>query len=267
MPFRDSKHILKVWLANARASLVREMEFRSNFMLGIFRQSLWLLAFIFLIEVIFQNTSSLAGWDRFGVLTVLALSRMIEGLINILFADNILSITELVQHGTFDFMLIKPLPTQFATFFRRLSFHEIGNVLAGIALLSYVFFNNGAIFSVSHTLLAFLLAALGITIYYSLLLLIASLVFYVERLEALWSFNHLFSEPLTVPFDIFPRGPRMALTYLIPLAFVVFVPAQVITGRLGWWQLPVAVGLAVIFLLLANLAWRAGLRRYSSASS
>ena len=107
----------------------------------------------------------------------------------------------------------------------------------------------------------------GLIIFYSLLILLASLVFYIERLEALWSFLQLITEPLTVPFDVFPTTPRLALTYALPLAFIVFVPAQAITGRLQLWQLPTAIALAAIFLILANLAWRAGLRRYSSASS
>jgi ABC-type uncharacterized transport system permease subunit len=42
---------------------------------------------------------------------------------------------------------------------------------------------------------------------------------------------------------------------------------QALTGRLALWQVPVAIAIAAIFLTLANLAWRAGLRRYSSASS
>jgi ABC-2 type transport system permease protein len=77
----------------------------------------------------------------------------------------------------------------------------------------------------------------------------------------------MFTEPLTVPFDIFPRAPRLAITYLLPLAFIVFVPAQAITGRLDWWQLPMGIGIAIIMLALSRLSWQAGIRRYSSASS
>src|SRR5687768_4065641 len=106
MQFLDnSRHLWRVWKASTRASIVREMEFRTNFWAGIIRQILWLLVFVFFIEVIFQNTDQLAGWQRFEVLIVLALSRVIEGTINLLFAQNIMELPETVREGRFDFYL------------------------------------------------------------------------------------------------------------------------------------------------------------------
>lgn len=267
MQFPDSKHLIRVWLATSRASLIREMEFRGSFILGIIRQCLWLGVFILWIEIAFQNTSDIAGWNRGEILTILALSRLIEGIMNVTFINNVMRTTELVQQGTFDFRLTKPLPTQFSTFFQRISWQSLGQLFSGLILFIYVWWRDPAIFTLSHTFLAIPLAGLGIVIYYSLLVIIASLAFFVERLNSLWAFQNMFSEPLTVPFDIFPKGPRIALTYLLPIAFVVFVPAQALTGRLQWWQIPVAILIAAIFLTLANIVWRAGLRRYSSASS
>ena len=267
MQFLDnSYHLLRVWLSNARASVVREMEFRGNFLIGVFRQLLWLGAFTLLIEVIFQNTDSLSGWARHEVLIVLALSRLIEGIMGTIFLDNILGISEKVQQGTFDYTLTKPLPIQFATFFSRISLDSIGNLIAGFILLIYStqFVDN---LGFQNFFLAAVIALAGITIYYSLLVTVASLVFYIERLQSLWSFSALFSEPLTVPFDIFPTAPRIALTYILPIAFVVFVPAQALTNKLASWQVLVAVSFAIIFLGIANVTWRAGLRRYGSASS
>ncbi len=268
MPFLDnSKYLWRVWQASTRASLVREMEFRANFIAGLVRQTLWLATFIFMVAVIFQNTDSLAGWSRPDVLTIIALSRIIEAIINSLFAQNIMQLPERVRDGEFDFHLTKPVPAQFYTAFRSTGIDDLGNFIIGFLLLIYAVSQGGIQFSFQGTFFFFVLAAAGIIMYYSLLMITASLVFVLERLEFLWGFHILMSEPLTVPFDIFPRIPRTALTYLLPLAFVVFVPAQALTNRLSLWHVPVAIGMAAVFLLLANLAWRAGLKRYSSASS
>ncbi|MEX1112758.1 MAG: ABC-2 family transporter protein [Candidatus Andersenbacteria bacterium] len=261
------KHLARVWVASARASVVREMEFRGNFIAGLLRQALWLGIFVFFINVIFQNTEQLAGWDKREMLIILSLSRIIEGLINLFFTQNIMELPEAVRDGQFDYYLTKPLPAQFATAFRRPSIDNIGNIVVGLLLFTYALIQEPALFTLLNGGLLIFLATLGIITYYSLLILIGSLVFKLERLEMLWGFNVLFSEPLTLPFDVFPRGPRLLLTYLVPLALVVFFPAQAITGRLLMWQIPVALGITAVFLLLANLAWRAGLRRYSSASS
>lgn len=268
MPFLDSsRYLWRVWKASTRASLTREMQFRANFIAGLVRQAVWLGAFIFMVKVIFQNTQQLAGWQQHEVLIIIALSRFLEGIINSLFAQNLMELPELVQQGKFDFFLIKPVPVQFYTAFRQTGIDNIGNIGAGLILLFYTLITHHIMPSPGTFLLFFLLSALGVSMYYSLIAIAASLVFFLERLEFLWGFHILMSEPLTTPLDIFPRIPRTIMTYILPIAFVTFVPAQALTGRLHWWQMPLAIGLAAIFLFLSNVAWRAGLRRYSSASS
>lgn len=268
MPFLDNSwYLLRVWWARAKVTVIREMEFRANFTLGLIRQLLWLLGFVFFIDITFRHTGNIAGWSKGEMLVILALSRLIEGTMSVLFSNNIMQLPELVSRGNLDLYLTKPLPVKFNIAFRSISVHNIGNVVMGICLLFYAFSLLPEYPSLLALLTFVLLATAGITIFYALLIITAALVFWMERLEALWGFLVLFSEPLTVPFDVFPRTSRVALTYLIPIAFVVFVPAQTLTGRLMWWQVPLALSLMSIFLLLAHLVWRAGLRRYSSASS
>ena len=268
MPLLDSSfYLARVWLASTRASLVREMAFRANFVAGIIRQLIWLFAFIMMIEIVFANTDSLGGWQRPEVLIILALSRTIEGLMSSLFIHNLMELPQIVRDGKFDFHLTKPVPSQFYTTFRKTNIEQFGTIFGGILLFIYAL--SFPTISINlFTLLVFsTLVISGISIYYSLLVIFSTLVFYLDRLEFLWSFNTLLSEPLTVPFDIFHPSVRTTLTYLVPVAFVVFVPAQSITSRLHPSQLFIAIALAIIFITLANLTWRMGLRHYSSASS
>lgn len=268
MPFLDNNlHLARVWWSILRTSVVREMEFRANFFLGLIREFMWLFAFTFNIEVIFQHTQTLAGWQKPEVLIILAVSRLLEGTMHMLFIGNIMEIPVTIQKGSFDLILTKPLPAQWQASFQRVFIYNAGNIFAGIMLLIYTFAKYQLTITPLALLAALMISLLGMAMYYSILIAVASAGFWLERFQAIWAVNYLISEPLTIPFDVFPRSARIALTYLIPLAFVVFVPAQALTGRLSWWQIPVAIGLAALFLLLANLAWRAGLRRYTSASS
>lgn len=268
MPFlANSQHLWRVWRASVRASITREMEFRGNFILGLIRQLLWFVIFIIFVETLFLKVQTISGWARSDMFVILALSRIIEGLMGILFINNWMNFVQAVNKGQFDYYLLKPVPSMFYTGFRLLHWENIGNVAAGAGLLVYALWQLVESPTISEMIVVIVLIPLGMAVYHSLLVMVASLVFRSERLEALWGFNELFSEPLTVPFDIFPHNLRLILTYLLPLAFVVFVPAQALTGRLQWWQIPAAIALAGLFLLLANLAWRKGLRRYSSASS
>ena len=69
------------------------------------------------------------------------------------------------------------------------------------------------------------------------------------------------------PVSIYPGWLRFGLTFIVPIAFAVTVPAEALTGRLSWWSLGLAGLVAVVLFAGARLLWKAGLRRYAGASS
>ncbi len=54
---------------------------------------------------------------------------------------------------------------------------------------------------------------------------------------------------------------------MVPVGFAVTVPAQAVTGQLGWPALAGAVTLATALSVIARLLWRVGVRHYDGASS
>jgi ABC-2 type transport system permease protein len=66
---------------------------------------------------------------------------------------------------------------------------------------------------------------------------------------------------------VYPGWLRYSMTYLVPVAFAVTVPAQALTHRLHWTTAAVAFGFAVVLVVLTRWFWRFGLRRYSGASA
>ena len=66
---------------------------------------------------------------------------------------------------------------------------------------------------------------------------------------------------------IYPGWLRSALTFLVPVAFAVTVPAEALTGRLTPLTLGGAAAFTALFFLLARAFWRYGLRNYSGASA
>jgi len=57
------------------------------------------------------------------------------------------------------------------------------------------------------------------------------------------------------------------MTFLVPVAFAVTVPAEAMTNRLTAESMLFAFGLTILFLLLARGVWLLGLRSYSGASA
>ena len=67
--------------------------------------------------------------------------------------------------------------------------------------------------------------------------------------------------------NLAPDWLRIGLTFLVPVAFAVTVPAQALTNRLTPLTLLGALGLTLLLAGLARLIWRLGVRSYSGASA
>ena len=69
------------------------------------------------------------------------------------------------------------------------------------------------------------------------------------------------------PVTIYPSWLRVSLTFLVPIAFAVTVPAQSLTGRLTPDTIATAAVFAAVLFGFTRWFWRFGLRRYSGASA
>jgi ABC-2 type transport system permease protein len=69
------------------------------------------------------------------------------------------------------------------------------------------------------------------------------------------------------PVTIYPGWLRISLTFLVPIAFAVTVPAEAVTGRLTPETLALAAGFAALLVAITRAFWRIGLRRYGGASA
>jgi ABC-2 type transport system permease protein len=108
--------------------------------------------------------------------------------------------------------------------------------------------------------------AMGIAITWASRVLLASLAFWAPSFQpevlykALWQFGRY-------PVSVYRQPIRFTLTYVLPMAFIATVPAQALTR--GPSPLLLIVGLAVGLgaILVVQLVWNVGLRRYTSATS
>ncbi|GAB4423833.1 MAG: hypothetical protein OHK0015_01850 [Chloroflexi bacterium OHK40] len=69
------------------------------------------------------------------------------------------------------------------------------------------------------------------------------------------------------PATVYPLWLRLLITFVIPIAVATTVPLQALRGDLAWWQILLFLGVGLASLWVALLVWRAGVKRYSGASS
>ncbi len=69
------------------------------------------------------------------------------------------------------------------------------------------------------------------------------------------------------PVGIYPAWMRFGLTFIIPVAFAVTVPAEALTHRLTLQTMLLALGVTAAAMIAARKFWHYGLKNYSGASA
>jgi len=258
---------LRIWLASIRYSLVRSMMFRFDFFLWVVVDVCWMGVNLLLIEVLFQHTDALAGWNKAEMQLLIGTAMLVMRLFMALFLTNLFGVDRAVREGTFDFYLAQPGNPLFMISTRKIELDGVCNTLLALGIVVYAVREMGIVPGPGAIALYLLLVFFGLVIHYATVVLLVSLSFWVVKMQGIeqgyWGL-----------FDL-SRLPRSALRGVMEIVFVFIFPAVIVSNfptdifRVG----PSALhalwlgGVAAAWLAAAVIVFHLGLRRYSSASS
>ena len=107
-----------------RNSVVREMQFKTNFLLWIFVELLWFGLQLAFMSVIYSHTDSIAGWTRWQVVLLVGCSHFVQQIFTAFVFTNLTEFSEHIRTGRFDFFLLLPVNTRFLVSFRKVDLGE-----------------------------------------------------------------------------------------------------------------------------------------------
>ena len=246
---------------------VREMQFKANFIVRFFTELMWLVMQFIYIEVMYGQTSQIAGWSKWEMIILAGTNYVIAQLFEALFYDNCVRLTDQIRQGDLDFNLIKPVNTQFIVSLRYTDYASIVNSSVGVAVIVWALGKMGLGVSLSGALLFAALVVNSILIYYAILFVLSTWTFWIGRSNNLMELYWQFGQFSRYPGDIYPWLLRRLLLTVIPMLVVSNFPAGVLIHKLanGLALYGFAIGLA--FFTFAAWVWHRGLKRYRSASS
>jgi ABC-2 type transport system permease protein len=250
-----------------RTSIQTDMEYRVDFFTRIIASLLGLLTTAGSLAIAYQYTPTLKGWTFAQALVLLAVYYLMDGLIQMFIAPNMKNIMNQVREGTLDFVLLKPVDSQFLATFRTLNIWQVANVLVGLGLCLYTVGRLSLTIGEAQAVGFFLALIAGMAVVYSIWLMLVTLTFWFVKLENVEQIVWQAFEAGRYPIEIYPAWLRYGLTYVIPVAFIITTPAETLSGRTGWGTLLVATAVSACSLLLSSRFWRFGLRHYTGASA
>lgn len=259
--------IIRLFWSYLRIGIANEMQYRVNFFIQILQSFIALGTGLIGLWLVFSHTTSLGGWNQPELLAVMGVYMLMGGVIQAGIQPNMQRLMDEIQDGSLDYALTKPVDAQVLISIREFRFWQLTDVLVGLVVLGVAVFQMGAHIGLWQSL-AFAAALLlgGIMIYCFWLMLTTSAFWLIRIWELVNLFQGLYAAGRW-PVSIYPQWLRLGLTFLVPVAFAVTVPAEALTNRLTPLTLLGALGLALLLAGLARFIWRLGVRGYSGASA
>lgn len=263
----NPKKYFKVYKLFNYTSLSVELEYKVNILIDLITAFAGLFGSIFLLSIFFLNTQNIGGWNFNEALIIQGIYTILNGVTNTWFSPNLTEIVKYIREGTLDFVLIKPIDSQFWVTFKKISPTGLIEIVLGILVLIYCLDLNNISLNYISSLLLLLTIGCSITILYSLWFLISTTTIWFVKT---WNATEVLRSFLYVgrfPLNSFSFPLRILFSTIIPIAFITAIPSEVILGISTFWKILLEIVVSSIFLISSRRFWMHALKFYSSASS
>lgn len=246
-------------------------QYRLNAAIWLVFSTIYHLSSVGILWAMLQRFPQLGGWTFPEMFFLYALWNLAHGVYAVTLGKVYL-LPRQVRDGRFDIFQVRPVNALFQviTTPEAISIHD---PIVGVILFTIAAQLLHASLGWADVLLLPWIVLGAALIKGSLLVAIYALTFAAVRMDA----GRLLLETIEIelvrfPLSIYPRAVQWAFSFIVPIAFVSFIPAQlvlhkdtspVVAPELGY--LTPLVGLVTFFA--GYWLWRLGLRRYQSTGS
>ncbi len=247
------------------AALAAEMEYRANFLLATLSSLGNLAGSLFGLFLFYRTGYTFDGWTWEEALIVLGIFTWLQGFAGTFLVPNLNRIVRHIQQGTLDFILLKPISSQFWLSTHTLSPWGLPDLVFAGMMIGYAGSRLGLEPGAYWLSLGPLL--FGMLSLYSLWFILGATSIWFVKVYNVTEVLQGLMEAGRFPIVAYPTAYRFFFTFVVPVTFLTTVPAEAMLNRSDWsWT--ASSGLLALGLLFASRAfWRFALRFYTSASS
>jgi ABC-2 type transport system permease protein len=250
-----------------KVGVLNELQYRVNFVVQLFQSAIALAVGLVVLALVYSHTEELNGWSQPELLCVLGIQILMGGVIRTYIQPNMTRLIDDVREGKLDYALTKPEDSQVLVSVREVRIWQVVDLVSGSIVLGVGLSEIAAGVGFVDALAFAVALLLGALMIYCFWLVIATVAFWVVNM---WTVVELFDGVFQTgrwPVGIYPGWLRYSVTFLVPIAFAVTVPAEAVTSRLDAETLALAAGFAAVLFAGTRWFWRFGLRSYTGASA
>ena len=247
------------------------MQYKASFIMTAAAQFFTPFSLFAGIYFLFGRFGSILGWKMHEVFVCFAVIG--SGFsVSECFARGFDKFPNMIRTATFDRILVRPRSTVLQVLGCDFDLKRAGVFLSNMIVLAYAIsgadinWNPARVFALINMILS------GAIIFSGVFMLQAAAAFWtIDTLEVANIFTHGVKEHASYPLDIFPKWITVFFTFVIPFGTVNYLPLQYLVGRTGagapGWPYAFIPLAGTLFVVPCLLAWRVGVKKYSSAGS
>ncbi|KOG36490.1 transporter [Streptomyces resistomycificus] len=248
------------------------MAYRASFLMTTFGNFVATALDFVAVLLMFSRVDELGGYTLPQIAFLYGLSSTAFGLAD-LAVGSMEKLGRRVRDGTLDTLMVRPAPVLAQMAADQFGLRRLGRVTQGVLVLGYALATVDIDWTWAKVLLMPVMLVSGAAIFCAVFVAGASFQFVAQdAAEVQNAFTYGGTTLLQYPPTLFATELVRGVTFVLPLAFVNWVPATYVLGMplplgLPGWAAFLPPLVAAACCALAGLAWRAGLRSYRSTGS
>jgi ABC-2 type transport system permease protein len=228
---------------------------------------------ILAVWALFDRFGNVHGWQLGEVAVFYGLVHMMFATADVLSRGFDVLGTEFLRTGDFDRVLLRPRSATLQLMGHEFRISRAGRFAQGFVVLIIGAHAAGVEWNAAAIGMALWAMAGGVALFFAIVVLQGTMAFWtIESLEVMNVVTYGGVQAAQFPLSLYNGWLRGALTFVVPIACVAYFPILIILGRADSLGTPTWFGVVApvagfVFLGLAFIAWRFGVRHYTSTGS
>ena len=260
-------HTLKLISTFFKVNVQMSLAYRADTLVSILLNLMWLGWELLGLSIIFSNTETLGGWGFGELIALLGVFRLINTLMIALIWPNTEKFNQSIRDGSMDYTILQPVNSMFLVTFSRITVWRIWDLVLAAILIVVGITRSGDITTPLSILTFILLTISGAIVIYSLWIVLIALTFWFTKFDNNVTILQALMEAGRYPVTVYPVWLQIIVTFIIPIAVATTIPLQALRGELDLPRVLLFFVIGIAAFWVASRVWRAGLKRYSGASS
>jgi ABC-2 type transport system permease protein len=264
-PRRDLRRYPRLLLIFWRSTFAVELEYRANFIANALLSLFWTAWAALGVRVFFRFSETVAGWTYRELLVVVGMFFSINGIRQALFDPNLARMTDYIRNGTLDFLITKPISTQFMVSLRHLGVYNLLDPLLGLGLSAVGLVLADHVPGPAEIASFIVMFTVAVLILYAMTMALIALSVRLINSDEVGHVGYLAVELGRFPVQLY-RNPVQTILTIVPVAFLTTFPAQALLGELDHRLLLIGPLAGVLAVGATSSAFRRSLKTYTGAS-